>query len=79
VTIAKVLTKLVTLPYYHLFRQVTLLLVESIGKSVQDGDNPEIIAKKLRAWRERKSSEFQIVQVAMSFCTAMPLSVNPLS
>ncbi|AEO58637.1 hypothetical protein MYCTH_2127689 [Thermothelomyces thermophilus ATCC 42464] len=66
----KLVARAVTLPYYQLFRQMTLLPVRSIAASVRDGDDPEVIAKKLRLWRERKSAEFQIVQVAGTLLAA---------
>lgn len=63
--IARAATAILTLPYYRFYQQNTLLPILSIAKTVQDEESDEEISAELRRWRDRKLSEFQLVQVAV--------------
>ncbi|TDZ14100.1 hypothetical protein Cob_v012989 [Colletotrichum orbiculare MAFF 240422] len=68
--IARIFTAILTLPYYRFYQQNTLLPILSIAKNVEDGEGDEEISAELQRWRDRKLSEFQLVQVASTLVSA---------
>ncbi|KAF6798816.1 hypothetical protein CSOJ01_12613 [Colletotrichum sojae] len=68
--IARAATAILTLPYYRFYQQNTLLPILSIAKTVEDEESDEEISAELRRWRDRKLSEFQLVQVASTLISA---------
>lgn len=61
----------ITLPYYRFYRQNTLIPIQAIAKSVENGESTEMIVDRLNRWRDRKLHEFQFVQVAV-WCFVFP-------
>ncbi|KAF6831027.1 GrpB domain protein [Colletotrichum musicola] len=68
--IARAATAILTLPYYRFYQQNTLLPILSIAKTVEDEESDEEISAELKRWRDRKLSEFQLVQVASTLISA---------
>ncbi|KAK0372407.1 hypothetical protein CLIM01_10244 [Colletotrichum limetticola] len=64
--IAHIATDILTLPYNRFYQQNTLLPILAIAKAVEDRESDEEISAQLKRWRDRKLSEFQLVQVAVS-------------
>ncbi|OHE99638.1 hypothetical protein CORC01_04996 [Colletotrichum orchidophilum] len=63
--IAHIATNILTLPYNRFYQQNTLLPILAIAKAVEDRESAEEISAQLKRWRDRKLSEFQLVQVAV--------------
>lgn len=63
--IAQIATNILTLPYYRFYQQNTLLPILSIAKTVENEETDQEISAELQRWRDRKLSEFQLVQVAV--------------
>ncbi|EFQ36386.1 hypothetical protein CGRA01v4_13743 [Colletotrichum graminicola] len=68
--IAHIATDILTLPYNRFYQQNTLLPILAIAKAVEDRENDEEISAQLKRWRDRKLSEFQLVQVASTLISA---------
>ncbi|GKT50130.1 uncharacterized protein ColSpa_10311 [Colletotrichum spaethianum] len=68
--IAHIATNILTLPYNRFYQQNTLLPILTIAKAVEDRENDEEISAQLKRWRDRKLSEFQLVQVASTLISA---------
>ncbi|OLN94148.1 UPF0157 protein [Colletotrichum chlorophyti] len=68
--IANIATNILTLPYYRFYQQNTLLPILTIAKSVEDRESDGEISAQLKRWRDRKLSEFQLVQVASTLISA---------
>ncbi|KAF9880299.1 hypothetical protein CkaCkLH20_02253 [Colletotrichum karsti] len=68
--LASIATNILTLPYYRFYQQNTLLPILSIAKSVEECESDEDISAELQRWRDRKLSEFQLVQVASTLVSA---------
>ncbi|KAK6843009.1 hypothetical protein PG987_003869 [Apiospora arundinis] len=61
-----VLMHVVTLPYYRFFRQNTLLPIQAIAKSLNEGGiGEEEIRSMLARWRARKLYEMHFIQIAL--------------
>lgn len=56
--------------YHRAYGQNTSVPIRSITSSVQNAESAEIIAEKLKRWRDRKLHEFQFVQVAVRFLSS---------
>ncbi|KAJ0317139.1 hypothetical protein COL5a_011282 [Colletotrichum fioriniae] len=68
--IAHIATDILTLPYNRFYQQNTLLPILAIAKAVEDRESDEEISAQLKRWRDRKLSEFQLVQVASTLISA---------
>ncbi|KAL0933630.1 uncharacterized protein CTRU02_210429 [Colletotrichum truncatum] len=68
--IAHVATDILTLPYNRFYQQNTLRPILSIAKSVENRESDAEISAELKRWRDRKLSEFQLVQVASTLISA---------
>jgi len=62
----------ITRPYYRFYRQNTIVPVQSIATSIENGEIPDVVAEKLKRWRDKKLYQFQFVQVAVCCLPKIP-------
>jgi len=70
-TIAGLLVKLITLPYYRFFNFGTLKPIEQIGQQTVQREKHSVIIGSLTRWRERKIDEVQFISIACITVTAI--------
>ncbi|KAN0120313.1 hypothetical protein V8E51_002521 [Hyaloscypha variabilis] len=70
-SVAGLLVKLITLPYYRFFNFNTLKPIQHIGQLTVQRESHTVILASLTRWRERKVEELQFISIAVLTITAI--------